>query len=287
MINKDTDQSADPQANHQQDLSELSTSVSSAIADLARDLPSVLKELDKLDPNARLNLKQALERVAESLTDEPEHIQEIDDRILELGTKHFRLHPWHGIGIGEQAPDMVNTFIEITPTDTLKFELDKESGHLKIDRPQMLSNVLPVNYGFVPRTYCGEQVAEFCEQQSGRTGIVGDGDPLDICIYMERNLPHGNILLEAVPIGGFRMIDNGEADDKIIAVLKNDPTYGDTQDVSDLPASVVDRLKHYFLTYKDMPGESNRICEITHVYGRDEAHEVIRRSQQDYTDKFK
>mgnify|MGYP006284621725 CR=1 FL=1 len=95
-----------------------------------------------------------------------------------------------------------------------------------------------------------------------------------------------NILVPAIPIGGFRMIDHGEADDKIIAVLKGDEVYKEWSNIHDCPEALVTRLKHYFLTYKDMPGQQGRNCEITQIYGREEAHEVIRRSTTDYKRKF-
>ena len=127
----------------------------------------------------------------------------------------FKAHPWHGVHIGDHVPNMLTTYIEIVPSDTVKYELDKFSGHLKVDRPQAYSNVCPTLYGLVPQTYCMEQVAAFCEEKTGRTGITGDGDPLDICVLSEKVFPRGDILMEAVPIGGLRMIDNDEADDKI------------------------------------------------------------------------
>jgi inorganic pyrophosphatase len=194
----------------------------------------------------------------------------------------YKAHPWHGISAGEKAPDVVTACIEIVPSDTVKYEIDKETGYLKIDRPQKFSNAIPTLYGFIPRTYCGETIAEYArDKASGVEVKKGDGDPLDICVLSERNVSHGNIILPAIPIGGFRMIDHGEADDKIIAVMKGDEFYMQWNDVSDCPASYINRLKHYFLTYKNLPGEES-VCEITHVYGREEAHEVIRRSMSDY-----
>ncbi|MGD7037157.1 inorganic pyrophosphatase [Methylotuvimicrobium buryatense] len=201
-----------------------------------------------------------------------------------MNTKH-RAHPWHGIHPGDEAPNIVTAFIEIVPSDTVKYEIDKVSGFLKIDRPQKFSNMIPTLYGFIPQTFCAEQVAEFAEQKSSREVIGGDGDPLDICVLSERNVSHGDILLQAIPIGGFRMLDGGEADDKIIAVMKGDTFYRQWNDVSDCPVSYIDRLKHYFLTYKHLPDEAS-ICEITQVYGREEAHEVIRRSLADYQSHF-
>jgi inorganic pyrophosphatase len=206
--------------------------------------------------------------------------------IWELIGLRYKSHPWHGVQIGKEAPAVVTAFIEMVPTDTVKYEVDKRTGYLKVDRPQKFSNVIPALYGFVPQTYCMETVAEYCMEQTGREGIVGDEDPLDICVLTERNITHGDILVQAIPIGGFRMIDKGEADDKIIAVMKNDEVYQDWKDIGDIPASIIQRLKHYFLTYKEMPGQETRACEITHTYGREEAYEVIRRSMKDYRKKF-
>ena len=123
-------------------------------------------------------------------------------------------------------------------------------------------------------------------KQASRTGIVGDGDPLDICVLAEKSITHGDILLPVTPIGGLRMIDGNEADDKIIAVMRGDAIYGHMRDIHECPPAQIDRLKHYFLTYKDAPGARKREAEITHVYGREEAQEVIERSRQDYDAKF-
>lgn len=196
-----------------------------------------------------------------------------------------KAHPWHGIHPGDTAPEFVTAFIEIVPADTVKYEIDKASGYLKIDRPQKFSNMIPTLYGFIPRTYCAEKVAEYAAERSGKPVVKGDGDPLDICVLSERTVSHGDVLVQAVPVGGFRMLDDGEADDKIIAVMKGDEFYRQWRDVTDCPESYINRLKHYFLTYKFLPGEKNN-CEITHVYGRDEAHEVIRRSMADYQYHF-
>lgn len=194
-------------------------------------------------------------------------------------------HPWHGIGAGDNTPTVVTAFIEMVPNDTVKYEVDKASGYLKIDRPQQFSNTVPTLYGFIPQTYCAENVAEFAAAKSGKNVPKGDGDPLDICVLSERTITHGNIILPAVPVGGFRMLDRGEADDKIIAVMKGDEFYRLWYDITDCPLSYINRLKHYFLTYKSLPGEISS-CEITDVYGREEAHEVIRRAMQDYKNHY-
>jgi len=198
----------------------------------------------------------------------------------------LKAHPWHGVAIGARAPQVVTVYVEIVPTDTVKYELDKESGLLKVDRPQKYSNVSPCPYGLIPQTLCGERVAALCAERTGRPGIVGDGDPMDICVLTEKDLTHGNILVHATPIGGLRMIDGNEADDKILAVLEGDAVYGGVRDVGQVPDLLLDRLRHYFLTYKQAPDRTSPEVEITHVYDRAEAEEVIRRSQQDYRDRF-
>lgn len=198
----------------------------------------------------------------------------------------YKSHPWHGVSIGPDAPGLVTSFIEICPSDNVKYEVDKESGYLIVDRPQKFSNIVPALYGFIPQTYCDEGVAALCMVKTGRRDIVGDKDPLDILVLTERNITQGNILVPAIPIGGFRMIDGGEADDKIIAVLKGDEVYNQWNDISDCPDNIIDRLKHYFLTYKDIPGQGGKNCEIAAIYGKEEAHQVIKKSQEDYVSNF-
>lgn len=151
----------------------------------------------------------------------------------------FKPHPWHGVSIGARVPEAVTCYIEIVPVDTVKYEVDKASGYLRIDRPQRYSNVCPTPYGFVPRPYCGPRVAERSSQCAGRPGAAGDG------------------------------------------------AFGAWQDVSDCPKPLIERLRHYFLTYKadpDSPKHHERF--IAEVYGREEAHETIRRAQQDYCERF-
>lgn len=208
-------------------------------------------------------------------------------RFLKLTKLFSKPHPWHGIEIGDQKPDIVKVFIEIVPGDTMKYELDKESGYLKVDRPQRFSNICPFPYGFVPQTLCAQSVGEYCMDKTGRSDIKGDEDPLDICVITERNIPHGDLILDAIPVGGFRLIDGEEADDKIIAVMKGDASFGQMTDISQVPQHIIDRLSHYFLTYKERPFSDNeRECEITDIYGHDEAKEVVRRSIDDYNSRF-
>jgi inorganic pyrophosphatase len=198
----------------------------------------------------------------------------------------FVSHPWHGVPIGEAAPERVTVYVEMVPTDTVKYELDKKTGLLTVDRPQKYSNVPPSLYGFVPRTLCADSVAALCMEKTGKKSLVGDMDPLDICVITEKHIPHGNILVQAEPVGGLRMLDGNEVDDKLVAVLHGDAVYGDVREMWELPAFLVDRLRHYFLTYKQGPDAAHPSCEITHVYDRAEAHAVIARSQLDYEARF-
>ena len=209
-----------------------------------------------------------------------------EDHTLDLFKLMFQAHPWHGIAPGKQAPETVNAFIEIVPTDAVKYELDKQSGHLHVDRPQRFSSMCPSLYGFIPQTFCGDHVADLCAERTGMTGIKGDGDPMDICVLSEKTFAHGSFFLNAKPIGGLRMIDGQQADDKIIAVLESDLAYGGLNDIRDVAQGLVDRLKHYFLSYKQLPSEAPRKVEIVDVYDRVEALEVIERSLSDYEKKF-
>lgn len=196
----------------------------------------------------------------------------------------FKSHPWHGVSPGDNAPEVVSSYIEIVPTGAVKLELDKKTGHLHVDRPQRFSSMCPTLYGFVPQTYCGDRIGDFAAKKTKRTKIKGDGDPLDICVLTEKDFAHGDLFVNVRPIGGLRMIDHGEADDKIIAVLENDIAYGGIQDIKDVPPGVIERLQHYFLSYKRPPndGGAKPVVDIAAVYGRKEAQEVIRLSMADY-----
>ncbi len=197
----------------------------------------------------------------------------------------FRPHPWHGIEQHPQCPELVTAYIEIVPTDGVKYEIDKVSGYLHIDRPQRFSSFCPTLYGFLPKTYCGEEVAKV--DLAGAPKVTrGDRDPLDICVLTDRPVPRGDILLSARPIGGLRMVESEEADDKIIAVLVGDPAYGNLKDVTELPRSVIDRLRHYFLTYKQIPGEPGPKITVDPIYGAAMAHTVVEASMRDYAVNF-
>lgn len=192
-----------------------------------------------------------------------------------------KAHPWHGVPIGEGAPSEVTVFIEIVPTDTVKYEVDKETGYLKIDRPQQYSNVVPANYGFIPQTFCAKGIANLARANTDIEISDGDGDPLDILVLSEHHIPRGDIILKARPIGGFCLIDGGEADDKIIAVLKGDKVFEQYTEISELPKGILERFEHYFLTYKSLPDEPNK-CEIAFSYGRQRSYDVINTAIADY-----
>ena len=192
-------------------------------------------------------------------------------------------HPWHGIFIGTDAPTFVNAFIEIVPADSIKYEIDKASGWLKVDRPQRFSNVVPSLYGFIPQTYCKTHIKNLAIAQGHQNVEDGDKDPLDICVLSSHEITRGAILLEAKPIGGLKMIDRNEADDKIIAVLKGDEIYNNWNDITDVPESVINKLKHYFLTYKNLPDEK-QVVQIDAIHNRAEAHKVIKAAMTDYAE---
>ena len=192
----------------------------------------------------------------------------------------WRPHPWHGLEPGANAPRVVNAYIEITPFDLMKYEVDKASGYLRVDRPQRTSSQPPSLYGFIPQTYCGERVrrlAEDCER--------GDGDPLDICVISERPINHSEVLLRARVVGGLKIIDRGEADDKISAVLEGDYVWGEAQEIGELPAALLERIEHYFSTYKLVPDEPPKIS-VTGRYGYEAAAAVILAAIEDYAEMF-
>ncbi len=193
---------------------------------------------------------------------------------------HFRPHPWHGLEVGPDPPEVLNAFIEITPFDLMKYEVDKVSGYLRVDRPQRSSAQHPTLYGFVPRTYCGDRVCRLAPPARR-----GDGDPLDICVLSERAIDRTEIIVRARVIGGLQMIDHGEADDKIISVLENDYVWGAARTISEVPGVLVERLEHYFVTYKLVPGRRSH-ARVARVYGREHALRVVRASIEDYEETF-
>lgn len=192
----------------------------------------------------------------------------------------WRPHPWHGLEPGIEPPLRVQAYIEITPFDLVKYEISKTTGYLRVDRPQRSSSQPPALYGFIPRTYCGERVKRLSPKSS-----QGDGDPLDVCVISERPINRSDILVHTRVIGGLQCVDGNEADDKIIAVLENDNMHGEVDNIDDLPSVLIERLRHYFSTYKMVPGtESNMSVEMT--YDRDHASLVIEAALADYDEVF-
>ena len=192
----------------------------------------------------------------------------------------WRPHPWHGLETGPNPPKEVNAFIELSSFDLVKYEVDKVTGYLRVDRPQRYSSQPPSLYGFIPRTYCGQRVHKLSPKSS-----KGDGDPLDICVISERPITKSEIILTARVIGGIQMIDDGEADDKIIAILFNDHFWEKAKDLTDISQVLIDRLLHYFGTYKLIPGKEGNTY-IDGVFGADRAWKVVEAAMQDYEEMF-
>jgi inorganic pyrophosphatase len=192
----------------------------------------------------------------------------------------WRPHPWHGLEVGPDPPSLVHAYIEISPFDLVKYEVDKETGYLRVDRPHRTSSQHPTLYGFIPRTFCGERVGALMKGAKR-----GDGDPLDICVVSERHIERAEVIVNARVVGGLPMLDHGEADDKIIAVVERDPLWEHVTDLGELPPAIVERLRHYFLTYKLEPDQPARVS-IGDAYGRDHAEAVIRASIEDYQEQY-
>lgn len=192
----------------------------------------------------------------------------------------WRPHPWHGLEAGEDIPRIVNAYIEMTPFDAVKYEVDKTTGYLRVDRPQLTSSMPPTLYGFIPQTYCSVRI-----QALSPTSEKGDGDPLDICVITERPINRGEVILKARIIGGLQMVDHGEADDKIIGVLDNDQFWKEANDITDIPPALLERLRHYFSTYKLVPGQPSDV-HIEKIYDRKHAQAVIAAAMEDYTEQY-
>ncbi|MBL0358550.1 MAG: inorganic diphosphatase [Chitinophagaceae bacterium] len=176
----------------------------------------------------------------------------------------YVLHPWHGAHYGENAPEIVNALIEIPQGSRAKYEIDKTTGLLKLDRVVYSSFHYPVNYGFIPQTL-GE-----------------DHDPLDILVICSESI-QPLCLVQATVIGNMQMIDNGEMDDKIIAVATKDPTVNHITNVSELPRHFIAVLKNYFENYKVL---ENKVVEIDEFVDKHEAYKIIKKDIESYAKKF-
>lgn len=176
----------------------------------------------------------------------------------------YVLHPWHGAHYGEKSPQTVNALIEISQGSRAKYEIDKATGLLKLDRVIYSSFHYPVNYGFIPQTL-GE-----------------DNDPLDILVICSESI-QPLTLVQATVIGNMQMIDNGEKDDKIIAVATKDPTVNHFTNVNELPKHFIAVLKNYFEQYKVL---ENKLVEIDEFQDKEQAYQIIEKSINFYTTKF-
>lgn len=174
------------------------------------------------------------------------------------------MNPWHDLHFGKKAPEIVTAVIEIPSGSIAKYELDKETGLIKLDRVMSGAVFYPGNYGFIPKTYCD------------------DKDPLDILVLSKASI-FPRCLVDARVIGVMEMIDNGEIDDKIIAVADQDPYYKDIQNLEDLPKIQVAQIKEFFENYKSLEGKVVEIKEFSH---REKAHEIIQDSIQLYQVTF-
>lgn len=164
----------------------------------------------------------------------------------------------------------------------MKYEIDKLTGYLRVDRPQGSSALPPTLYGFVPQTYCGNAVAKLTPGS-----VAGDHDPLDICVLSQQRIDRAEVVVPTRVVGGVQLLDDGEADDKIIAVLESDTVFHYAKDLKQLPEAVVNRIVHYFATYKmQMTGDRTNGIEVVGTYGADHAAEVVTASQLDYAQTF-
>ncbi len=192
----------------------------------------------------------------------------------------WRPHPWHGLTPGPNPPSDLHAFVEITPFDLVKYEVDKTSGYLRVDRSQRTSSLPPALYGFVPQTYAAERVASLMPDVD-----EGDLDPLDICVLSERPISRAEVIVGTRVVGGIPMIDGGQADDKIVGILRDDPVFGEVHEIGEVPSVLIDRLIHYFSTYKLGP-ESPADVTVGRPYGRAHAEAVVAASLEDYRAQF-
>jgi len=174
-------------------------------------------------------------------------------------------HPWHEIDPGKKSPQEVTAFIEVPKNSILKYELDKETGHIRLDRVLYSAVHYPGDYGFIPKT------------------LSEDGDPLDIIIISNYPVAPG-VLVTARPIGVIQMIDDNEKDEKIIAVHSTDPRMDKRKEVKDFSEHVILEIRHFFETYKELQGKKPTIIGIK---GKKEAEKEILKAIKKYKETFK
>lgn len=174
------------------------------------------------------------------------------------------MHSWHDVKANRISPEKFLAMIEISKGSKNKYELDKETGHLILDRVLFTSTHYPQNYGFIPRTY------------------ADDYDPLDVLVLCsEAIIPMS--FVEAIPIGVMIMTDNGLNDEKIIAVAKNDPFYNSYNDISEIPTHIMEEIKHFFTVYKTLEGKPTSVDVFK---GREEAVEIIAKALKRYREQI-
>ena len=174
------------------------------------------------------------------------------------------MNVWHDINENKVKEDKFYAVIEISKGSKNKYELEKETGMLVLDRVLHTSMVYPTNYGFIPRTYSE------------------DNDPLDVLVFCSEKI-EPLALVNCKPIGVLYMIDGGEKDEKILAVPKKDPFFNKVNDVSELPSHYIDEIKHFFAAYKAL---ENKETEVKNVEGADTAKSVIKKALENYKNKF-
>lgn len=174
-------------------------------------------------------------------------------------------HPWHEVAVGKQPPEFVNGIIEIPRGSRAKYEIDKVSGLIKLDRVIYASMYYPLNYGFIPQT------------------LGDDGDPLDIVVLTQVSVVP-LCLIPSKVIGVMQMVDRGEADEKIIAVAEQDPSVSHIEEVKDLPPYLISELRHFFENYKTL---ENKEVIINQFQPREEAYKIIRKCVDAYDKNFR
>jgi len=171
---------------------------------------------------------------------------------------------WHDVSLGDKVPEEFNVIVEIPKGSKNKYEIDKETGLIKLDRAMKSAQDYPFDYGFAPKT------------------LWEDDDALDVVILTTYPLNTG-ILVKVRPVAVMRMIDGGESDDKIIAVPVKDPRWDDVKDLGDINPHTIKEIQHFFETYKSI---ENKVVTIDGVEGKDKAVEAVKKSINLYRDKF-